>query len=112
LQAKKISTTTTTTNNNNNNNTPMQHITDRSTDSPTINRPTGTDRLSFFAKSHKTTRFAHSPMVYAMIKGSRMDNCDDVEAIWKECEATNADDSICRTAEMYLSNCLSKSGKK
>jgi len=51
-------------------------------------------------------------MVYAMIKGSRMDNCDDVEAIWKECEATNADDSICRTAEMYLSNCLSKSGKK
>jgi hypothetical protein len=69
---------------------------------------TASSGVSFFARSQKSTRWSHSPMVYAMIKGSRMDNCNDVHAILRECDATNADDSICRTAEMYLSNCLQK----
>jgi hypothetical protein len=64
--------------------------------------------VSLFARSQRTTRWSHSPMVYAMIKGSRLDNCNDVREILRECAATNADDSICITAGMYLSNCLQK----
>ena len=64
------------------------------------------NNISFFARSQKTTRWSHSPTVYAMIKGSRMDNCDDVAAILRECQATKADDSICNTASMYLKSCI------
>ena len=84
----------------------MQQI----TDSPTKHHPhhQPTTGISFFARSQKTTRWSHSPTVYAMIKGSRMDNCDDVQAIFRECQATDADDSICRTAERYMVNCMKR----
>jgi len=69
---------------------------------------TSTQGPSFFARHSKTTRWSHSPTVYAMIHGSRMDNCKDIQAILSECHATKSKDAICRTAEMYLSSCMQR----
>ena len=78
-------------------------------DSPMEHEAQGPAGLSFFAQSQKTTRWSHSPMVFAMIKGSRMDNCDDVEAVLRECQATNSKDTICQTAQtVYFSKCIQK----
>jgi hypothetical protein len=61
-----------------------------------------------FRRRASTTRFAHAPLVMAMLTNNRLSNCSDISAMVRECEANgNTKDQVCRTAVGYLDMCLS-----
>lgn len=59
----------------------------------------------------KTARFEHSPVVLAMLTTTApLRDCSSVREIYAECQATQSNDSICKTAASYFAACLNKDG--
>mmetsp|Transcript_31910 Transcript_31910/g.48224 ORF Transcript_31910/g.48224 Transcript_31910/m.48224 type:complete len:82 (+) Transcript_31910:191-436(+) len=57
-------------------------------------------------RNETTKKFLHSPVVYAMLSGNQMNNCQDVKEIYAECLASSSKDRICSTAAAYFGNCI------
>ena len=78
--------------------------------STSLPRPLATSSSSMQRRSSSSTRFAHAPIVMAMLTNNRLSNCSDVSAMVHECQAKGNDnndmDQLCRTAAGYLDMCL------
>jgi hypothetical protein len=68
--------------------------------------PNLSNRISRMSTKQSGVRWANSPTVQAMIKGNNMRSCSDISDMYVQCQETNAEDSICKTAEQYFAKCM------
>eukprot|EP01083_Nonionella_stella_P062182 161756_1 len=57
-------------------------------------------------------RWTHNPVVLAALACSNMGSCEEVKAVFKECQQTKSDSMVCEAAEKYYKMCHLNGGQE
>lgn len=73
---------------------------------PFVTTPLETESMGLEKPVRRSTQFKHSPTIVAILHSNAMRDCSSVREVYAECQATQSNDRICKTAQAYFATCL------